>query len=111
MPGRFFLGTPPQRAPFFSLVPFLILFSMQDLALSWGGKLPTTDPSRSSRPSVVTAELVDLWNNSFFTSRGVEVVLFKGRERRSGQGFGQIERNLPGFGNPSDSDSSVSSSS
>ena len=84
---------------------------MQDLALSWGGKLPTTDPSRSSRPSVVTAELVDLWNNSFFTSRGVEVVLFKGRERRSGQGFGQIERNLPGFGNPSDSDSSVSSSS
>lgn len=78
----------------------------QDLALSWGGKLPTADPSRGSRASVVTADLVDLWNNSFFASRGVEVVLFKGHERRSGQGFGQIERNLPGFGDVSDSDSS-----
>jgi hypothetical protein len=78
----------------------------QDLALAWGGKLPTVDPSRGSRPSTVTAELVDLWNNSFFASRGVEIVLFKGHERRSGQGFGQIERNLPGFGNADDSDSS-----
>lgn len=78
----------------------------QDLALAWGGKLPTSDPNRSSRPSVVAAELVDLWNNSFFASRGVEVVLFKGHERRSGQGFGQTERHLPGFGDASDSDSS-----
>ncbi|KAH9077390.1 hypothetical protein EDB83DRAFT_2671984 [Lactarius deliciosus] len=83
----------------------------QDLALAWGGKLPTTDPSRSSRPSVVAAELVELWNTSFFASRGVELVLFKGHERRSGQGIGQIERNLPGFGNASDSESSDSTSS
>ena len=54
----------------------------------------------------MTAELVDLWNNSFFASRGVEVVLFKGHERRSGQGFGQTERNLPGFNSADDSDSS-----
>ena len=59
----------------------------------------------------MTAELVDLWNGSFFASRGVEVVLFKGHERRSGQAFGQIERNLPGFGDATDSDSSGSSSS
>ncbi|KAF8268269.1 hypothetical protein EI94DRAFT_1197862 [Lactarius quietus] len=83
----------------------------QDVALAWGGKLPTTDPNRSSRPSTITAELVDLWNNSFFASRGVEVVLFKGHERRSGQGFGQIERNLPGFGDKSDSDTSDLTSS
>ncbi|KAI9466807.1 hypothetical protein BJY52DRAFT_1234481 [Lactarius psammicola] len=83
----------------------------QDLALAWGGKLPTADQNRSSRPSVVAAELVELWNNSFFASRGVEVVLFKGHERRSGQGIGQIERNLPGFGNASDSDSSDSATS
>jgi len=83
----------------------------QDLALAWGGKLPTTDPNRSSRPSVVTAELVDLWNTSFFASRGVEVVLFKGHERRSGQEFGQVQRNLPGFGEGGGSDSSDSTSS
>ena len=81
---------------------------MKDLALSWAGKLPTTDPTRASRPSLVTAELIDLWNNSFFAQRGVEVVLFKGHERRSGPWIGQVERNLPGFGDGSDSDSSSS---
>ncbi|KAI0307365.1 hypothetical protein B0F90DRAFT_1923083 [Multifurca ochricompacta] len=81
---------------------------IQDLAMAWAGKLPTSEPSRSSRSSAVTAELIDLWNNSFFASRGVEVVLFKGHERRSGQGYGQVERNLPGFGGTSDSDSSDS---
>ncbi|KAI0269190.1 hypothetical protein BC834DRAFT_616728 [Gloeopeniophorella convolvens] len=84
---------------------------IQDLAMAWSGKLPTSDQSRASRPSTITAELVDLWNNSFFVQRGVEVVLFKGRERRSGPAFGQVERNLPGFGNDSDSDSSDSQSS
>jgi len=81
---------------------------IQDLALAWAGKLPTSDPNRSSRPSAVTAELIDLWNNSFFASRGVEVILYKGHERRSGQYFGQADRNLPGFGGASDEDSSGS---
>ncbi|KAH9007031.1 hypothetical protein EDB86DRAFT_2869628 [Lactarius hatsudake] len=71
----------------------------QDLALAWGGKLPTTDPSRSSRPSVVAAELVELWNTSFFASRGVEL------------GSAKLSASLPGFGNPSDSESSDSTSS
>lgn len=84
---------------------------IQDLALSWAGKLPSNDPNRASRPSQVTAELIDLWNNSFFAQRGVEVVLFKGHERRSGPWIGQSERNLPGFGDGSDSDSSSSPSS
>ncbi|KAI0303192.1 hypothetical protein BC826DRAFT_983885 [Russula brevipes] len=82
---------------------------IQDLAVAWAGKLPTADASRSSRSSVVTAELIDLWNSSFFTPRGVEVVLFKGHERRSGPYAGQVERNLPGFGDDSDSDSDSSS--
>ena len=86
-------------------------FLIKDLAMAWAGKLPTSDPNRSSRPSLVAAELVDLWNNSFFAPRGVEVILYKGHERRSGQYFGQVDRNLPGFGNPSDSDSSDSLSS
>jgi hypothetical protein len=49
--------------------------------------------------------LIDLWNSSFFTPRGVEVILFEGRERRSGQMIGQTERDLPGFSEDSDSDS------
>jgi len=82
----------------------------QDVALAWAGKLPASTADRASRPSAVAAELVDLWNNSFFAMRGVEVVLFKGHERRSGPRAGDIERNLPGFGDNSDSDSSDSSS-
>jgi len=82
----------------------------RDVALAWAGKLPTTTADRASRASAVAAELVDLWNNSFFAPRGVEVVLFKGHERRSGPLTGQIERHLPSFGDGSDSDSSDSSS-
>ncbi|KAI0003045.1 hypothetical protein BJV74DRAFT_568572 [Russula compacta] len=84
---------------------------IQDLAMAWSGKLPTTDPNRASRPSVVGAELIDLWNSSFFAARGVEAVLFRGHERRSGPWIGQVERNLPGFRDDSDSDSSDSLSS
>jgi len=84
---------------------------IKDLALAWDGKLPTSDPNRSSRPSAISAELIDLWNNSFFASRGIEVILYKGHERRSGQGYGHVDRHLPGFGNDSDDDSSDSLSS
>jgi hypothetical protein len=81
------------------------------LALAWAGKLPISDQNRSSRPSVVAGELVDLWNNSFFTIRGVEVVLFKGHERRSGPYIGQIDRSIPGFDSDSDSSGSLSTDS
>jgi len=84
---------------------------IQDLALAWAGKLPTTDPNRPSRSSLVAAELIDLWNNSFFAQRGVEIVLFKGHERRSGPWVGQVDHNLPGFRGGTDSDSSDSLSS
>ncbi|KAI0303194.1 hypothetical protein BC826DRAFT_983911 [Russula brevipes] len=77
---------------------------VQDITLAWAGRL-------SSQSSVVaTAESIDVWNNSFFTPRGVEVILFEGRERRSGQMIGQTERDLPGFGEDSDSDSLSSDS-
>lgn len=58
----------------------------------------------------MTADLIDLWNTSFFIQRGVEVVLFKGRERRSGTSAGIVEAQLPGF-NDSDYDDSSSDSS
>ncbi|KAI0047307.1 hypothetical protein FA95DRAFT_1267312 [Auriscalpium vulgare] len=83
---------------------------MQDLALAWAGKLPTADPTRAAKRSNMTADLIELWNNSFFQQRGVEVVLFKGRERRSGPQTGSIEHRLPAY-DESDDDSSSSSPS
>ncbi|KAI0301399.1 hypothetical protein BC826DRAFT_989258 [Russula brevipes] len=62
---------------------------IQDVTLAWAGT-----GRLSSQPSVVaTSQLIDLWNDSFFTPRGVE-----------------IERGLPGFSEDSDSDSLSSGS-
>ncbi|KAI0309654.1 hypothetical protein OF83DRAFT_1179372 [Amylostereum chailletii] len=78
---------------------------MEDLALAWAGKLPANGASRRSQ---MAAELVEVWNNAFFQQRGVEAVLYKGRERRSGPAAGTIDRHLPGFDTESDSDSDSS---
>lgn len=70
------------------------------MSLAWSGKLPVPDYARDGRApkrTTLTADLIDLWNTSFFLKRGVEVVLFKGRERRSGRGAGTVELHLPGF--------------
>ena len=63
------------------------------------------DDGRSPRRTTLTADLVDLWNASFFIRRGAEVVLYKGRERRSGRNVGAIDIHLPGFDDyPEDTD-------
>lgn len=71
----------------------------QDIALAWAGKMPIPEFSRGPAPkrSTLVADLIDLWNSSFFLTRRVEVVLYKGRERRSGANAGSIDYNLPGF--------------
>ncbi|KAI9067660.1 hypothetical protein FKP32DRAFT_1672946 [Trametes sanguinea] len=82
---------------------------MQDLAMAWAGTLPV--PQYDGRPpkrSSLAADVIDLWNVSFFKPRGVEMVLYKGRERRSGRLAGTVDMNLPGFdeydvSSPSDS--------
>ncbi|CDO73981.1 hypothetical protein BN946_scf185043.g30 [Trametes cinnabarina] len=82
---------------------------MQDLAMAWAGTLPV--PQYDGRPpkrSTLAADVIDLWNASFFKPRGVEMVLYKGRERRSGRLAGTVDMNLPGFdeydvSSPSDS--------
>lgn len=82
---------------------------MEDLSLSWAGKLPVQSLGRDGRPpkpSTLAAELIDLWNTSFFLARGIEVVLYKGRERRSGSQIGKVDLNMPSY---DDSDSSSSS--
>lgn len=87
---------------------------MNDLALAWAGKMPIPEFSRGGPPpkrSTLIADLIDLWNSSFFLTRRVEIVLYKGRERRSGANAGAIEYNLPGLGPEDDSDSSDSSDS
>jgi hypothetical protein len=73
----------------------------QDLASAWVGRLPIPESvregGRAPRRTTVSADLIDLWNTSFFFPRGVEVVLYKGRERRSGRLAGQVDRDLPVF--------------
>ncbi|KAJ7068008.1 hypothetical protein C8F01DRAFT_586101 [Mycena amicta] len=77
---------------------------MQDLCLAWTGKLPA--PGRSNRKSTLAIDLIDLWNVSFFSPRGVE-----GRERRSGTQAGTEDIQLPIYDDHDDSSSSSSSSS
>lgn len=75
--------------------------------------MPIPEFSRGPPPkrSTLVADLIDLWNSSFFLTRRVEVVLFKGRERRSGASAGAIDYNLPGLNPDYSSDSSSSSTS
>lgn len=86
---------------------------MNDLALAWAGKLPIHEFSRGEAPpkrSSLVADLINLWNDSFFRARRVEVVLYKGRERRSGPHTGTLDNQLPMPDLDSDSDLSDSSS-
>ena len=54
-----------------------------------------TADGRPPKRSTIIADLVDVWNSSFFRSRGVEAVLYKGRERRSGRYTGTVDMHLP----------------
>jgi hypothetical protein len=84
---------------------------MQDLALAWAGKLPIPELARTGRlpkRTTLAADLIDLWNSSFFLARGIEIVLYKGRERRSGPSAGTIDRHLSTY-DPEDSYSEDSS--
>ncbi|KAF8138682.1 hypothetical protein EV363DRAFT_539850 [Boletus edulis] len=85
---------------------------MNDLALAWAGNMPIPEFSRGPQPkrSTLVADLIDLWNASFFLTRRVEVVLYKGRERRSGANAGAIDYNLPSLNPDLSSDSSSSDS-
>jgi len=82
---------------------------MQDLALAWAGKLPSAGAA-PAKGSALAVELIELWNQAFFHQRGVDVVLFRGRERRTGRRAGAVDASLPGLGG-SDEDSDGSSSS
>lgn len=50
-----------------------------------------TKNGHQPKRGTLTADLIDLWNVSFFVRRGVEVILYKGRQRRSGQRAGVMD--------------------
>lgn len=60
------------------------------------------------RRSTLAVDLINLWNNSFFFNRGVELMLYKGRERRTGPQTGYIDNRLTLY---DDESSSLDSSS
>ena len=80
----------------------------QDIARTWVGKWP--DRSKSSkRPQKLVAELIDVWNASFFSVRGVELVLSRGRQRLSGPHAGHYEDRLGDDGTDDDESDTISS--
>jgi len=86
---------------------------IQDLARSWSGHLPVGGLGRDGRapkPSALSADLINLWNASFFGPRGVELVLCKGRERRTGPNAGQLDSELASYDDSDDSSSDSSGS-
>lgn len=74
---------------------------MQDLTNAWLGRLPIPESAkqdgRAPKRVVVATDLVELWNASFFVPRGVEIIIYKGRERRNGRYAGRLDMDLPGF--------------
>ena len=68
--------------------------------MAWAGTMPVPQYSPDGRPpkrSTLAADVIDLWHASFFRTRGVEMILYKGRERRSGRLAGTVDMHLPGF--------------
>lgn len=70
---------------------------MDSLALVWKEKFPLPEFVKTRPQSRIsnTAYLIDHWNNSFFLPRRVSVVLYYGRERRSGRRAGESNDQLP----------------
>ena len=66
--------------------------------MAWSGQLSPGQVGPDGRPtkrSQTAADLIDAWNASFLRPRGIEGVLYKGRERRSGRYAGTVDMNLP----------------
>lgn len=80
---------------------------MKDLARSWTGQLPVAGgrDGRPPRRSKLAQDLVELWNASFFQPRGIEMILYKGKERRTGPQAGILEPAL--FGEDDDDSSTT----
>ncbi|KDQ64923.1 hypothetical protein JAAARDRAFT_242513 [Jaapia argillacea MUCL 33604] len=91
---------------------------MLDLWMVWSRELqkPEVSGTQVPRRSSVVADIIDSWNAKFFAPRGLQVLLYKGRECRSGPNSGTLNSHLPGLDvngadlSASESDSSDSDS-
>lgn len=79
---------------------------------SWTGQLPIPSFGTEGQPrrSTLAADLINLWNTSFFFHRGVELMLYKGKERRTGPQAGLVDNRLPLDDDDDDDDTSSDSS-
>ncbi|KAG2058971.1 hypothetical protein BDR06DRAFT_57316 [Suillus hirtellus] len=64
---------------------------MNDISLAWMEKLPLPQFAIGRPRSSIVEDLINKWNKSFFSSRQVAVVLYKGREIRSGLRAGIVD--------------------
>ncbi|KAG2158951.1 uncharacterized protein EDB93DRAFT_1117218 [Suillus bovinus] len=64
---------------------------MNSISFAWKGTLPLPTFARGFLRSSIVADLISRWNNSFFLPRRVEIVLYKGCERRSGPHAGTVD--------------------
>ena len=64
------------------------------MARSWTGQLPVAGGpgGQPPRKPKLAQDLIELWNRSYFASRGVELVLFKGQQRRTKSQAAQTQR-------------------
>ncbi|KAG8989227.1 hypothetical protein FRB90_002346, partial [Tulasnella sp. 427] len=74
---------------------------IQDLTTAWCDGVLPYNISKSSRkvrqlmgPSSAVANTIDIWNASFFWSRKVQLVLYRGLEKRSGPTAGKRSERL-----------------
>lgn len=84
---------------------------IEDLTKAWLGQLPTQPlpTGQPPHPSTVAEKVIATWNTSFFEPRGIEVVLYRGNQRRSGAQYGRKDLK-PGTDSESDSEDTESSS-
>ncbi|EJD00871.1 uncharacterized protein FOMMEDRAFT_169100 [Fomitiporia mediterranea MF3/22] len=66
---------------------------MNDLKLAWQNRLPLP-ADKPTRRSDLVIDLLDLWNSAFFIPRCVELVLYKGRNQKSGRGANNPDTRL-----------------
>jgi hypothetical protein len=83
----------------------------QDLARSWTGQLPVAigPGGRPPKKSKLAQDLIELWNTSYYAARGVELVLFKGQQRRTKSQAANTQRFFDDSDESSDSSSTESS--
>lgn len=78
------------------------------MARAWTGQLAVRERQRSKKNYSMVAQLIDIWNASFFSIRGVELVLYRGRRQYSGPHAGHYDNRLGIEGSSEDESDTIS---